>query len=154
MAKAKAKKPVLKLKVVVKEVNKPANVVEIEGTDPLEMMQRTVGGYVQAVGIGPGVTILMDEDGLAKGLPDNCGFVGTLVFVEEVLISEDEGYDWGSLSEDNQRKAMAWCAKYDRALHPDRSGQVQIVFGEEAIRQHRERAAVDAQSKLMEWQSL
>jgi hypothetical protein len=149
---AKAKK--LKLKLVVKEVNKPANVVEIEGTDPLVMMQQTVGGYVQPVGIGPGVTILMDEDGLAKGLGDNCGFVGTLVFVEEVLISEEEGYDWGSLSEDNQRKALAWCAKHDRALHPDRSGKTQIIFGEEAIRQHRERAAADAQSKLMEWQSL
>lgn len=151
---SKTKKPMIKLKVVVKEVDKPATVVEIKGTNLLKMMQKTVGGHVESVGVGPEVNILMDEDGLSKGLKDNCGFVGTLVFVEDVLISEDEGYDWGSLSEENQRKAIEWCKKYEGTLHPDRTGQIQIVVGEEQIRYHRERATVHFNSKIMEWQSL
>lgn len=146
--------PQTKLKLVVKEPGKPAEVREVDATDVLGAMQLLVGGYVQAVPVGPGVTILVDEDGLAKNKSDNCGFVGTFVFVEDVLISEDEGYDWGSLSDENVGKALRWCQRYGSAVHPDRSGGISIVFGAEEIKKHREELAVDAESKLMEWQAL
>jgi hypothetical protein len=142
------------MKVVVKEPGKIAEVREVDATDILATMQGLVGGYVQAVAVGPNVTILVDEDGLAKNKFENCGFVGTFVVVEDVLISEDEGYDWGSLSDENVRKALAWCHKHSREVHPDKSGNFDIVFGDEEIKRHRERLAEDAQSKLMEWQSL
>ena len=142
------------MKIVVKEPNKNAEIREVDTTNGvLSAMQVLVSGYVQSVDIGP-VSILCDEDGLAKNRPDNCGFVGTIVFVENVWISEEEGYDWGSLSDENARKALAWCQKYYAEPHPDRSGKATVIFNENEIEQYRSKLAMDAKSKLMEWQSL
>lgn len=144
----------MKMKLVIKEPNKPAKVCELSGNDTLAIAQKAVGGYVQSIAIGPEVSILVDEDGLSKNLPDNCGFVGTFVFVQEVLISKEEGYDWGSLNEENVRKALAWCEKHSEEVHPDKSGSVIVITGDNNIKTYREQLASDAQSKLMEWQSL
>src|SRR4051812_23362910 len=99
------------MRVIVKHPDQPAVQEDVDASDMLGAMQKLVGGYVQAVKIGPDVVVLCDEDGLAKNKPDNCGFVGSIVFVEEVLISPDEGYEWGSLSDDNVRKAVVWCQR-------------------------------------------
>jgi hypothetical protein len=142
------------MRVVVKHPNQPAVQEDVDVSDMLAAMQKLVGGYVQAVKVGPNVVVLCDEDGLAKNKPDNCGFVGSIVFVEEVLISPDEGYEWGPLSDDNLRKAVVWCQRYGTTKHPDRSGSTQILFGDEAIKRHQEAVAQDMQSKMLEWQSL
>ena len=147
------------INVVYKEPNKPAEqrTVEIE-KNLLNTMQKLVGGGhnvdVQHVPIGPGVTILVDEDGLAKNLPDNCGFVGNIVFVQDVFISEDEGYDWGSLDEETARKALRWCFRHTDDVHPDRSGTVRILTNEEEIKQYRASVAAMNRAKVVEWRSL
>ena len=144
------------LTVVVKEPGKTAEIRNIETKDVLKTCQQLVGGYVEQVGIGPGVNILCNEDGLAMKLPDNCGFVGTLVFVQDRLVIDeygDETYDWGSLSEENIHKAKAWCQRYEGAAHPNRSGKPRIISGKEAI-SYREQLTKIVHEKIAEWKSL
>ena len=149
----------MKLTVVVKEPNKPAarHTVQVKES-VLDTVQKLVGGgknaYVEQIGIGPRVNILVDEDGLAKELPDNCGYVGNLVFVQDVFISDEEGYDWGSLDESNIRKVLAWCVKHAGEAHPNRDGMPRIITDPKQIEEHHRRLKADAQAKLVEWESL
>ncbi len=149
------------MRVVFKAPGRDAEVrdLDVNEDNMLEVLQKTVGGdrnaYVEQVGVGPGVNILIDEDGLAKNLPDNCGFVGNLVFLGERLISEDEGYEWDSLTAEDERKVLAWCKKHASDVHPDRAGTgFRMITGDKAIAEFRERQQLEARSKLMEWQSL
>jgi hypothetical protein len=149
----------MKLTVVVKEPNKSAvrRTVQVKESI-LDTVQKLVGGgknaYVEQVGIGPGVTILVDEDGLAKDLPDNCGYVGNLVFVQDVFISDEEGYDWGSLDENNVRKVLAWCVRHAKDVQPNKDRRPHIMTDPKQIEEHRRRLKADAQAKLVEWESL
>lgn len=42
----------------------------------LESLQEYVGGYIEAVSIGHGVTVICNEDGRLLGLPYNCTING------------------------------------------------------------------------------
>ena len=71
-----------KIKVIVKDPEKPARVVWISNT--LENLQKTVGGYIETVTISTDVVIICNEEGKLLGLPHNCrlfgcDFVGTLI---------------------------------------------------------------------------
>jgi hypothetical protein len=143
------------MQVVVKRPNQTAEVKSVDASNILDAMQQLVSGYVQAVDIGPDITLLCDEDGLAKDLQDNCGFVGPIVFVQNVLCENpEEGYTWGSLSEENTRKALLWCDKHANEKHPDRQAPIQILTSKDEIELHRARLAMDAQSRYMEWENL
>jgi Domain of unknown function (DUF3846) len=141
----------MKYMLVTKECGKLAEVWDLETDDLLATAQEFVGGDVECCMVGPDVVILCNEDGLASNLPNNCGFVGNIIFVQEIYDPLD-GADWTSLSEENIRKALAWCQKHGNDVHP--GNHTEVIFGDAAIDRHRERAKADAQSKLLEWQSL
>lgn len=60
----------IKIRAIVKRSDEIyGHVTAISNT--LENLQRTVGGYIEAVEIGPGIVILCDEEGKIKGKPFN-----------------------------------------------------------------------------------
>ena len=60
----------IKIRAIVKRSDEIyGHVTSISNT--LENLQRTVGGYIEAVEIGPGIVIICDEEGKIKGKPFN-----------------------------------------------------------------------------------
>lgn len=149
----------LPMTVVVKEPGKLAevrNTVLMGTCNVLQFLQGLVNGFIQAVPVGPGVSLICNEDGLAEGLPENCGHVGTLVFVR------DAGEDFGSLPEDDQRRAKKWCLRYANQRHPalaamdrgDLMGGFQLVEGQSAVDRLRMQQARQAHCRDQEWLSM
>ena len=72
------------MKAIIKEVGKTARVEEI--TNDLEIFQKYVGGYIEAVNAGQGICLVCNEEGKLHNLPTNFAIgndviVGTAVFV-------------------------------------------------------------------------
>lgn len=86
-----------KIKVIVKDPEKPARTVWISNT--LENLQKTVGGYIEAVILTAKVVIICNEKGKLLGLPQNCNFCG-YDFVGTIIIAGINGDDFCSLSDD------------------------------------------------------
>lgn len=73
-----------KIKVIVKDPEKPARVVWISNT--LENLQKTVGGYIETVTISTDAVIICNEEGNLLGLPHNCRFCGC-DFVGTIIVA-------------------------------------------------------------------
>lgn len=144
---------------VIKEPNKPARVEEVafsfENDDELsreglKLAQALVQGYVECVPLGPGVTILCNEEaGLQPGkFKHNCGYLGTIVFVGDEENEEGELF-WGSLNDAQVEKVMNWCRKYEGATYSP--SKPQLISG-----QHNIAAYLDARRDaiLNEWANL
>ncbi len=77
MSKQKISKPV---SVLVVPVGGEPELVKLEA-DELAHLQRLVGGYIECQHAPRGLELIVNENGLRRGLPYNrCGFVGTMVF--------------------------------------------------------------------------
>lgn len=57
----------------------------------LESLQAYVGGYIEAVSIGHGVTVICNEDGRLIGLPYNCTINGVDFFGNVALVGTEGG---------------------------------------------------------------
>ena len=66
-----------KMKVLVKEPGKPAEVREIENT--LEACQKIVGGQIEAVRIAINVAIVVNKEGKINGMKPNFICCGDLI---------------------------------------------------------------------------
>lgn len=107
--------------------------------------------YVEQVRIGaPDAAILCDEDGMGKELADNCGMLGTIVFVG-LKMDPEEGEEWDGLNDEAARKCVAWCLEHINDRHP-RSG-IQIYTGDEATTKLAE-ACEAASERKKEWKDL
>lgn len=58
-----------KLKIVIKEVNKQAETVEIE--DSIVEFQKIVGGFIEVLHFSDDILMILNEEGKLKGLPLN-----------------------------------------------------------------------------------
>ena len=72
------------MKALLKRVGQEAEVVEIENT--LGALQSAVGGYIETLGVFPGIVAVVDEEGLLKVktpniAPNGILLVGDVVFV-------------------------------------------------------------------------
>lgn len=72
------------MKAIIKEVGKVAKVEDIK--NDLETLQGFVGGYIEAVNMGQGVCLVVNEEGKLNNMPVNFPIgndviVGTAVFV-------------------------------------------------------------------------
>lgn len=76
-AESEAEKRAEKMKVLVKEPGKPAEVREIENT--LEACQKIVGGWIEVVRIFADVAIVVNEDGKINGMKPNFICCGDLI---------------------------------------------------------------------------
>lgn len=139
------------MRLMVKEPNKPVEEKNIEVTEDneLELMQGLVGGYIEVLHIGGDVKVIVNEEGMFKNLENNCGFLGTIVFVKEVFDNNNEAV-WGSLTSDDVRKVKAWTINHLSDQHI--SGPVQILQGEALIK-YRNQLMDDCRRKQMEWES-
>ena len=136
---------------VVKPPDMPPEIRMVETNDILTAIQGLVGGYIEEYRLTPDVIVLLDEDGIAKSLPQNCGFLGQFVFVQVVQDEEGE-WDWGSLTEENARKAVAWCERHAQDVHYD--GGIRLITGDEAIAEYRAGLRDMRQSQQAEWDML
>lgn len=78
------------MKIYIKEPRKSPRSILVP--NELEILQQLVGGYIESVTLEPGWTIICNEEGRWRDLPDNCevygvNFVGTILFVG---VNEDE----------------------------------------------------------------
>lgn len=119
-------------------VKKPGAEPSVERLDRVtyEWLSEAVGGYIEVVPVGPGVYIVLNEDGMAKNLPDNCGLLGTFVFIgmrpEEVEHEDlDVADEFCGLGEDDLGRAAEWCRRREGAKHPRRG--FEVVSGDEAF---------------------
>lgn len=73
----------------------------------LEALQRSVGGYIEAVTLTADLVILCDEEGRLKGKPFNCVICG-VDFVGDILLVGREGEEFADLpvGPDSLRSAM------------------------------------------------
>jgi hypothetical protein len=136
------------MQVVIKEPNKPAEIRQIADLE-LKTLQNLVGGYIEMMPIANEISVICDEEGLFKPDPqDNCGFVGTIVFVQN---AED---NWAPLSDEIARKALAWCKLHQHETHPDKDGGFEIFTSEQEIAQYRAAAQEANEKAELEWKSL
>jgi hypothetical protein len=115
----------------------------------LRLAQSLVGGYVEMYPVGPQVALLLNEDGISMNLPENCGFLGTIVFVG-VKIDNDGEEIWYSLNEEQIRKCKAW-AERRKDAKPDRSLPTIVSLDQETWLRSLEN---QARARLEEWESL
>ena len=96
------------MKVILYEPGKPPRIAEIENT--LEAMQKTVGGYIQAVPLTPLLTLICDEEGKLKNKPVNRllffdGRHGTDVLVGTCFVCRTAGEDFAGVLETDRDMA-------------------------------------------------
>ena len=82
------------INVVIKQPNKPPHRKTIKNT--LEAFQKIVGGYIETFPIAVGIIGVVNEDGIALGLPRNCEFFGHRIYGTLILCGVD-GEDFASL---------------------------------------------------------
>lgn len=165
-------------KVVVKEVNKPAevrelvaeavNTRELEHAE-LKLFQKLVGGYVELFHVTEDVKIICNEEGLLQNLPWNIDrFVGTILFVGEQDCNKglkdghsrleedtDEMREWCSLTDEQVRKALAWCEKRSGLPRPPMpKAEFRIITDPQEMKAHTQRLREEAIGKVREWEAL
>ncbi len=72
------------MKVIRKKPCCEAEVIDIDNT--LEALQAEVGGYIETVAIATDAVVICNEEGLLRGLPYNCRFLGRS-FVGPLLVA-------------------------------------------------------------------
>ena len=82
------------ISVVVKEPNKPPKRKTIKNT--LRAFQQIVNGHIEVFPIAVGIVGVVNEDGIALGLPRNCEFFGHSIYGTMILCGVD-GEDFASL---------------------------------------------------------
>ena len=65
-------------------------------SNTLENFQRNVGGYIEVVGIAPGVVVVCDEEGRLKGKPYNCTIFG-IDFVGDIVVVGVDGEEFADV---------------------------------------------------------
>jgi hypothetical protein len=138
------------LRLVVKNPGQAPETNEYEvkhEKDVLPLVQSLVGGYVEQINLSRDVDILCDEDGISKGLPQNCGGVlGKFIFIGLGI------EDWAGLTVEQAHKAVKWCHVHSTDLHPGEHSW-KILSGPEA-EQYRAELAAQRDAKQVEWDTL
>lgn len=92
------------MKAIIRKPHEKPEVIDIDNT--LEALQKVVGGYIEAVGLGCSWVLLCDEEGKFKGYERNIKLDGDVV-VGNVLFVQDGGDgEFTDLSEENIARIM------------------------------------------------
>ena len=109
--------------------------------DSLEAMQTFVGGDIEMHGLGDGISLVCNEDGMALGLPQNgCGLLGPYFFTK----TNEEG-DSVSLSDEEATACMAYWAQYRTVMHRARTIEVRGFGSLEEMLETSDRKKFDAE---------
>ena len=98
-----------KIKVVVQNPGELSRIVTVPNT--LEALQELVGGYIEVVGIGNGLLLVMNEEGKIRGLPESVRCLYDTI-VGPVFITADKDEDFRSLTTEEIQIARAWLLKH------------------------------------------
>ena len=82
------------ISVIIKEPGKKPKRKTIKNT--LRAFQQTVNGHIEVFPIGAGAIGVVNEDGIALGLPENCEICGHRIFGTLIMCGTD-GEDFASL---------------------------------------------------------
>ena len=91
------------LRAVYVEPNKPAYETEIENT--LKALQRAVGGYIEAVSISDGISLVCNEEGKLDNLPGNRRIGIDIIAGSFVIVGNGEE-DFRSLTDEETNKYL------------------------------------------------
>ncbi len=91
-----------KIYAVVVEPRKQPEPCEIDNT--LESFQQLVGGYIEVVGLEPGIVLICNEEGKIIGLPANRLFRNDIIMGTFLIVAIDDEGDFTSLPIDMQFK--------------------------------------------------
>ena len=91
------------LRVVYVEPNKPAYETEIENT--LKALQRAVGGYIEAVSISGGISLVCNEEGKLDNLPGNRRIGNDIIAGAFVIVGNGEE-DFRSLTDEETNRYL------------------------------------------------
>lgn len=91
------------LRAVYVEPNKPAYETEIENT--LKALQRAVGGYIEAVSISGGISLVCNEEGKLDNLPGNRRIGNDIIAGAFVIVGNGEE-DFRSLTDEETNKYL------------------------------------------------
>lgn len=83
------------IKILVKQVGKEAELRTIP--NELEALQTLVGGYIECVPVGWGISVLCNEEGRIAGEEYNCCFSGR-EFVGDICFANSKGSGFASLT--------------------------------------------------------
>lgn len=82
------------ISVIIKEPGKKPKWKTIKNT--LHAFQQTVNGHIEVFPIGAGIIGVVNEDGIAMGLPENCEICGHRIF-GTLIMCATEGEDFAGL---------------------------------------------------------
>ena len=85
------------------EPNKPAYETEIENT--LKALQRAVGGYIEAVSISDGISLVCNEEGKLDNLPGNRRIGNDIIAGAFVIVGNGEE-DFRSLTDEETNRYL------------------------------------------------
>lgn len=71
------------MKAIRKKPGAQPEIIEVDNT--LKALQAEVDGYIETVTIASGVVVICNEEGVLRGMPYNCRFVG-VDFVGTILV--------------------------------------------------------------------
>ena len=101
----------MKIKVLMMPADRKAYITNIE--DTLENLQRTVGGYIEAVKLSADAVLVCNEDGKLLGLPRNKNISGKLfkpdMIVGDCFICGCNGEDFTDITDGAKRLFLASC---------------------------------------------
>lgn len=125
------------------------------GDPSYEFVSEFVGGYIQAVPIGPEIDVYCHEEGVHAGedggpLPHNAaGFIGPIL----ILATNSRTGEWRSMTDEEIRKGLAYLATFKDCRHPALDGDPCmpcILMGDDAERAMESKT----RSTLEIWESL
>lgn len=76
------------MKVYAKHPSHPYHTIWVK--NDLKELQKFVGGYIEAVSVEPGITVICNEDGRIFDMAYNCAICG-ISFVGSILVVGTEG---------------------------------------------------------------
>ena len=89
-----------KIKVIIKEPGKKPRSTNI--SDSLQNLQRTIGGYIEAVPISKDCVVICDEEGRIKGYPYCCNICG-INFFGTIIVCGVSGDEFADIAIDFQQ---------------------------------------------------
>ena len=75
------------MKALQKKVGQPWEVVEI--ANELKALQEAVGGYIETMTLTSNCCLIINEEGMILGLPENCIFLGVRLVGDILMVGVD-----------------------------------------------------------------
>lgn len=100
-----------KIRIFIKRPDVAIEAIEVPNT--LEALQELVGGYIEAINLFPNIVVIVNEEGVLKGLPFNM-YLGGHWLCGPVLFVGVKGEDFTHAPFHNAKQVEAFIRRYNR----------------------------------------